>query len=102
MIGFSLMPLSFKQSVGTTGILHGFGHIVVFAITAILFCCCGDKGTVRILIAGAVILFGAGLEFLQWAIYGSTFEWSDVRTDSVGSFLGLLLVCASFNKKVCG
>jgi hypothetical protein len=65
----SLMPLSVKQSLGTTGPLHAFGHIALFTITAIMFCLPVSNLFLRCLAGTGVLLFGTVLEFLQWLIY---------------------------------
>ncbi len=87
----SLLPLSLKRDLHTTGALHPWGHILAFAITAILFYQprAGLFGkTLRML---ALVLFAVLLEFLQHAIYGNEFELPDVGMDAMGTFLGIVI-----------
>ncbi len=95
----SLLPLSLKRDLHTTGSLHPWGHLLAFAIATILFY--QPKAglpakSVRIL---AVILFSVSLEFLQHAIYGNRFELPDVGMDAVGILLGVAIASiASFGR----
>ncbi|MDQ6701364.1 MAG: VanZ family protein [Acidobacteriota bacterium] len=85
----SLLPQSFKRRLGTAGIFHGWVHGLVFAITAILVCRRNASFLSQLLRSFAVIMFGAVIECLQHAFYGSVFEWLDVMIDAAGVLMGL-------------
>ncbi len=86
----SLMPQAFKMRLGTSGIFHGWAHLVVFAVTAILVCRKDAPLTSQVWRALAVIAFAAVIEYLQHAFYGNSFEWRDMTIDAAGALLGLV------------
>ncbi|MDQ2901393.1 MAG: VanZ family protein [Acidobacteriota bacterium] len=97
----SLLPVSLKDSLHTTGVLHWWGHLAIFAITAMLFRRMRARTLEQISRAVALFFFGVLLEFLQHAIYGNQFEWRDVGTDALGILLGFLIASlAESGKKV--
>jgi len=86
----SLLPLPLKDLFHTRGVLHWWGHLLVFALTALWFCFPRAGILVQASRTAAIFSFGVLLEFLQHAIYGSVFEWSDAGTDALGTLLGLI------------
>ena len=88
LTAISLAPTSLKWRMGTMGALHTWGHFVAFLVTGALLCWNARRfpSWLRRCLAGAAI--AALLEGLEVAIYHSTFEWRDLRTDCVSVVLG--------------
>ncbi len=84
----SLLPADAKRSIRTTGGLHPWGHIVLFALLLLL---CRPRHMPVILRATLLVCFGLCLEFTECAIYQSRFEWKDVRLDAFGVGVGTVI-----------
>src|SRR5437867_1544195 len=84
----SLAPLSLKHRLGATGILHVWGHLVVFFTTAVVLCRRTTGYHARLQRCAATMLYGVVLEGMQTAIYRNRFEYYDVLTDTVAVILG--------------
>jgi hypothetical protein len=107
VIAGSLMPGSAKNSLGTTdelrmrspyevgGVAHRIWHFGVFGSTALLLLVQAKDRRGWVFAVLATFGLGLSLEFLQWRIYGSAFEWWDVRDDAIG-VLGAALMYRLF------
>jgi hypothetical protein len=87
----SLLPLSVKRSIGTMGILHHAGHLAAFAVTGILFLQWRRPGRFHLWLLWPPLTFAFALEWLEAVLFGGTFEWRDVVTDTLGLLTALLL-----------
>jgi glycopeptide antibiotics resistance protein len=87
----SLLPDSVKRRIGTTGVLHDVGHLLVFCFT--VFILCNPKLSLVNKFLRAALVFGFALitEGLQCLIFLNYFEWRDIITDGLGVTLGILL-----------
>lgn len=85
----SMMPLRLKYRAGTTGALHGPGHLLIFFVTALLLCRPAARRLIRWLL---VCAFAVSMETLEWAAYHNRFEWRDVLLDVLGAALGLAVL----------
>jgi hypothetical protein len=90
----SLLPLSTKQAIGTTGRLHHIGHIIAFVI--LMYTWGSDALTPRGIVKRAIMLAGTAilLESAQTVIYGNPFEFYDLLNDGVGIILGFVAITA--------
>jgi len=90
LTAISLAPTSLKWRMGTMGSLHTWGHFVTFLVTGALLCwnAGGVLSWLRRCLAGVAI--AAVLEGFEVAVYHSTFEWRDLRTDCLGVVLGAM------------
>ena len=105
----SLLPGNVKVSLGTTTleqqihpnqnvtVRHRVLHLVMFSFTASLFLLLARSSRAEVGSVVMVMLLGAAVEFAQHWIYQFTFEWWDVRDDSVG-VLGAYLVCLMMHR----
>jgi hypothetical protein len=93
LVIFSLQP---NRAPGTRGraVPHQSEHVVVFGATAVLLITLARNRREEWIAAGGVVALGLAIELAQWSIYRMPegFEWWDVREDSLGMLLGLLLV----------
>ena len=87
----SLSPDDVKDSIGTHS-YHRLFHFVSFGATAVLFLLISRTRRQEYIAAGGVFALGLTLEALQHFIFGSDFEWWDVRDD----FIGILIALAVF------
>ena len=94
LTAISLMPLGFKNALGTTGQYHAWGHFFVFLLTAVLVSWNSKSLALRIVSGAFALAFGILLEGLERVVYHNTFEWKDVLMDGLGVLAGLLLVNA--------
>jgi hypothetical protein len=103
----SFLPGEAKEVIGTetrspipavqhrAAVRHTTGHLMAFGIAALLFTIASAKKSHRLYYLFMIAVLGLIIEYFEHAIYGSTFEWWDVRDDSlaatVGYLFGLLL-----------
>jgi hypothetical protein len=88
LVAGSLLNVSAKKALGTTGALHYPIHFAAFAITAVLIGLCGKTEAQRIRLALCAWGIGFGVEVLQTLCYGNAFEYWDVGVDSMGAWVG--------------
>jgi VanZ family protein len=92
LVIFSLQP---NRAPGTRGraIPHQSEHVVIFGATAVLLMTLARNRREEWIAAACVVGLAVAIEFAQWGIYRMPgFEWWDVREDSLGILLGLVLV----------
>ncbi len=87
----SLSPDYVKDSIGTHS-YHRLFHLASFGATAFLFLLILNTRRQEYIAAAGVFALGVTLETLQHLIFGSEFEWWDVRDD----FLGILIALVTF------
>jgi hypothetical protein len=94
MIGLTALSLSslhLKRVIGTTGPWHNVGHVGAFLITGLLFLQARRSGPWDVWDAWPVLAFAVALEWLESALYGGSFEWKDIATDTLGMALALAI-----------
>jgi hypothetical protein len=84
----SLLPTHFKNAIGTTGILHPWGHIGLFAVALVVR---WPRSAPLILRAVLLACFGFCLEFGQHTLFRNRFEWRDVGLDAFGVTIGIVV-----------
>jgi len=104
----SFLPIGVKEAIGTetrsslpavqhrAAVRHRAGHLVAFGIAALLFATASTKNSHRLCYFLLMAALGSTIEYSQHVIFGSVFEWWDIRDDTlaavVGSLLGPLVV----------
>lgn len=100
VIVLSFIPGSEKLRLGTdpyvphhaVGWQHRWGHFFAFGITAVLLLLGSVWRGAEKRAATAAILLGVMIETIQYLTgLAATFEWWDVRDDSVGVLVGVVL-----------
>jgi hypothetical protein len=85
-----------KDLFGTYYDLHALRHrafhMAVFGLTAVLFLLLSADRRQEVKSVWSVFALGVFLEISQKLIYGTIFEWWDIRDDAVGVFAGFVLV----------
>lgn len=92
VVAISTMPLRLKKRIGTTGVLHTPGHVVVFLITAILLCKTAPNLACSMVRWVAACCFALAMEILEAGIYHNRIEWRDVLVDLLGAALGFVVL----------
>ncbi|MGC2657817.1 MAG: hypothetical protein WA324_07550 [Bryobacteraceae bacterium] len=92
IVVLSLSPLKVKALLGTQGLLHNWGHLSVYLVTAALICWNAEGLSLRLFRCLGVILFAVALEILEAVLYRVPFEWKDVFLDLAGVVLGVATV----------
>jgi hypothetical protein len=91
LAAISLMPLSVKRSIGTTGVLHNGGHLAAFAITGILFLQWKQPDRFQPWLLWPLAAFAFALESAEAVLFHNALEWRDIGTDSLGLLTALLV-----------
>ena len=98
----SFLPIEVKEAIGTethsaipavrrrAAIRHRAGHMIAFGIASFLFAAGSAKRTHRPYYFLFVAALGSTIEYMQHAIYGSVFEWWDIRDDVLAAAVGCL------------
>ena len=94
IIVLSLIPLPWKNVIGTTGAFHRVGHLLAFVILALLLCRITSTTAARLIRCAGAVLLGILLETAEHLIYRDRLEWDDVLVDAVGVVLGFLCAFA--------
>ena len=92
MVALSVIPLSFKLKLHTTGHYHDFGHYFVFLITAVMACQLARRFAGRLFVFFVVLAVALIQEWLENHMYHAGYEWKDVVTDLAGIVTGFALV----------
>lgn len=90
VIVLSLIPLPWKNAIGTTGAFHRAGHLLAFLILAFLLCRIAATATARMIRCAGAVLLGVVLETTEHLLYHDRLEWDDVLVDALGVALGFL------------
>ena len=105
----SFLPIKVKEAIGTetcsplpaeryrAAVKHRTGHMIAFGTASFLFVAASIKKTHRLCYFLFISALGSTIEYLQHLIYGSVFEWWDIRDDTLAAAVGCLLgsLCAS-------
>ena len=94
IVVLSLIPVPWKDAIGTTGAFHRAGHLLAFLILAFLFCRITLNTAARLIRCAGAILLGFLLEAAEHFIYHDRLEWDDVLVDAIGVALGFLCAFA--------
>ena len=84
---FSLGPHMARR-----GIPHRLEHVIAFAVLALLLLPLGQNRPQKWFVVSAIFCVACALEIRQHQVFNQAFEWWDVRDDSLGVVLALLLV----------
>ena len=99
----SFLPIQIKEFVGTetrssvpaerhrAAVKHQVGHLIAFCMASLLFAAASVRKTHRFYYFLFIAALGSTIEYLQHAIFGSVFEWWDVRDDTLASAVGCVL-----------
>ena len=94
----SLMPSSIKAAMHITNnhhLLHPAIHIACFALFAFFIATLGKSFPKRLLSLFASVSFGIILELLEVVAHHQPLEFSDMRSDAIGSIIGFIAcLCA--------
>lgn len=91
LVTVSLMPDSVKYELGTKGAFHYIEHLIVFAITGLLFCWKSSSLNWRLACAVGGCSVALALEALEMIVYGNHFEWPDAWINCLGVMLGFAI-----------
>lgn len=91
-VALSLAPLNIKFRLGTVGPWHSTGHALIFIVTTVLACWTVTGVYARLLCCVGVTGIAMALEGMEKVKYRIAYEWQDVRADSIGIFIGFLLM----------
>ena len=80
----SLLPQPWKGLTALPGLLHDGAHILAFALALRLLCRSRPNWVELTLAAAGLLVFGATLEWLQTAQFGSRLEYRDILDDAIG------------------
>jgi hypothetical protein len=98
IVVLSLIPLPWKNAIGTTGAFHRAGHLLAFLILAFLLCGIASTATAKLIRSAGAVLLGIGLEIAEHLLYHDRLEWDDVLVDAIGVALGLLCAFAVISR----
>jgi uncharacterized membrane protein len=88
----SFLPNHDKLLLHTTGHYHRWGHLVGFLAVTLLLASSVTSLKARFALAGVVVSFGFFLEYVEHIVYSNALERSDIRLDTLGVILGLIIV----------
>jgi Ca2+/H+ antiporter len=94
IVVLSLIPLPWKDAIGTTGIFHRAGHLLAFLILAFLLCRMASSLAAKIVRCLGAVLLGIVLETVEHLLYRDRMEWDDVLVDTIGVAAGFFCVFA--------
>jgi len=75
----------------STGGLHVWYHLGLFAVLALLAVRISDRSSTRFVWLAVFLLLGPGMEYGEALRFHGAMEWNDVATDAVGVALGGLV-----------
>ncbi|MBV9157529.1 MAG: hypothetical protein JO097_14795 [Acidobacteriaceae bacterium] len=87
----SLAPDRLKFRLGTKGAFHRADHVIIFALTGLVFCWSASSVRSRVLRAAGACLAAFVLEWMEAFFYENPVEWGDVWIGCLGAGLGFLL-----------
>ncbi|HWE50318.1 MAG TPA: hypothetical protein VG273_11035 [Bryobacteraceae bacterium] len=92
LIVASLQPFRPPATRGRASHKHQIEHVVVFGATALLLLALARTGKEEWKAVGGVFCLAVAIEISQFLIYHlAAFEWWDVREDSIGAAIALLI-----------
>jgi hypothetical protein len=88
----SFLPNHDKLLLHTGGHYHRWGHLVAFLIVTLLLAGSVTSMRARFALAALMVSFGFFLEYAEHIVYTNALERSDIRIDTLGVVLGLIIV----------
>jgi hypothetical protein len=88
----SFLPNHDKLLLHTSGHYHRWGHMVAFLIVTLLLAGSVTSLRARFAMAAVIVSFGFFLEYVEHIVYTNALERSDIRIDTLGVVLGLIIV----------
>jgi hypothetical protein len=88
----SFLPNHDKLLLHTSGHYHRWGHLVAFLIVTLLLTSSATSLRARFTLAAVIVSFGFFLEYVEHIVYINPLERSDIRIDTLGVVLGLIIV----------
>lgn len=85
----SFLPYRQKHRLHTEGALHAWGHLLAFAVLMFFAARSAGSWRRRVWLVLAVLLLGAGVEWVEHLIFGAPLEWMDIGLDAAGVALGV-------------
>jgi hypothetical protein len=84
----SLLPLSAKNTLHTTGNLHPWFHLALFFTLGALALVSADSWRRRLLLLAGAVLLGLSIEYTEKVRFHLVLEVYDIVTDTCGVALG--------------
>jgi uncharacterized membrane protein len=88
----SFLPNQDKLLLHTTGHYHRWGHLAGFLTVTLLLASSVTSLRAKFSLAAVVVSFGFFLEYVEHIVYSNALERSDIRIDTLGVVLGLIIV----------
>jgi uncharacterized membrane protein len=92
LVVLSFLPNHDKLLLHTSGHYHRWGHLVAFLTATLLLASSVTSLRARFALAAVIVSFGFFLEYVEHVIYINPLERSDIRIDTLGVVLGLIIV----------
>ncbi len=73
-------------------IVHNLWHAFVFGVAALLLMALANGRKREWIGAASVFGLALGIEIAQYLLYKGRFEWWDVRDDTIGLLIAMLLI----------
>ena len=88
----SFLPNHDKLLLHTSGHYHRWGHLAGFLTVTLLLASSVTSLRAKFSLAAVVVSFGFFLEYVEHIVYSNALERSDIRIDTLGVVLGLIIV----------
>lgn len=90
LVAVSLQP--WRPPGESQSILHNAGHIASFGVAGLMLFALSQNPRQIYIAALGVFCLAVAIELIQHLLYKNQFEWWDVRDDTVGIALALMLI----------
>jgi len=91
----SFLPDKDKHLLHTRGRFHSLGHFVVFCVVAYVASRSARSLQARLVVFGASLVLGFGIEVAEHLVFHAAMEWKDVLADAAGVIGGTLIAILS-------
>ncbi len=91
----SFLPGADKRVLHTSGRLHSWGHLTVFAVVGYVAGRTSSSRKTRVLVFLGALIFVLGIEFGEHLVFHNPLEWKDVLVDGLGVVAGTLFALAT-------
>ncbi len=95
VIVISFLPNEDKHLLHTRGRFHSVGHFVVFCVVAYVASRSARSLRARLVVFGASLVLGFGIEVAEHLVFHAPLEWKDVLVDAAGVIGGTLIAILS-------